>query len=54
MIYLGYTIVFFMLLSALAGAMIQMSFALDEADIPGFSVWTSIACVIAGLPIMLW
>ncbi len=54
MIYLGYATFFLMLLLALCGAMIQMSTALDEADIQGFSVWTSIACVIAGLPTILW
>lgn len=53
MFYLGYSIFCMMVLLALFGAMIQMSLALDEADIQGFSVWTSIACVIAGLPVML-
>ncbi|MEC4817914.1 MAG: hypothetical protein SAK29_32280 [Scytonema sp. PMC 1069.18] len=54
MVYLGYAALFVLLLTGMLGSMYQMSAALDEADIPSFSIWTSIACVIAGIPTMLW
>lgn len=54
MINLGYAALFVLLLFALLGAITQMSVALDEADVERFSIWTSIASVIAGLPIFLW
>ncbi len=54
MINLGYAAFFVLLLAALLLAIKQMSIALDEVDIEGFTLWTSIASVIAGLPIMLW
>ncbi|BAY10493.1 hypothetical protein [Calothrix sp. NIES-2098] len=54
MIYLGYGSLFIVMLAALLAAMFQMSAALDEADIGRFSIWTGIASVIAGLPMMLW
>ncbi|WP_193198679.1 hypothetical protein [Nostoc sp. MG11] len=54
MINLGYLAFFVLLLAALLLAIKQMSIALDEVDIEGFTLWTSIASVIAGLPIMLW
>lgn len=38
------------LLIALTAAMNQMRAALDDADIGGFLIWTSIASVIAGIP----
>ena len=49
-----YVTFFVLLLGALLGAITQMSIALDEADVERFSIWTSIASVIAGLPIFLW
>ncbi|MBW4685461.1 hypothetical protein [Komarekiella delphini-convector] len=54
MINLGYVAFFVLLLAALLLAIKQMSVALDEVDIERFTLWTSIASVIAGLPIMLW
>lgn len=54
MINLGYAAFFVLLLAALLLAIKQMSIALDEVDLEGFTLWTSIASVIAGLPIMLW
>uniref|UniRef100_B8HX35 Uncharacterized protein n=1 Tax=Cyanothece sp. (strain PCC 7425 / ATCC 29141) TaxID=395961 RepID=B8HX35_CYAP4 len=35
---------------ALIGALWQISTALDEADLDGLLIWTSIATVIAALP----
>ncbi|WP_166507503.1 hypothetical protein [Nostoc sp. 106C] len=54
MINLGYASLFIVILAALLAAMTQMGVALDEADIGRFSIWTGIASVIAGLPMMLW
>ncbi|MDZ8053319.1 MAG: hypothetical protein RMX68_025835 [Aulosira sp. ZfuVER01] len=54
MINLGYASLFIVMLAALLAAMAQMSLALDEADIGRFSIWTGIASVIAGLPMILW
>ncbi len=54
MINLRYAAFFVLVLAGLLGAIAQMSTALDEADIERFSIWTSIASVIAGLPIFLW
>jgi hypothetical protein len=46
---------FFTLLSAsLFSVMQQMSVALDEVDIESFILWSGVAAVIAGLPVMLW
>ena len=50
---LGYVAFFVLLLVALVEAITQMSVALDEADVERFSIWTSIACVIAGIPTFL-
>jgi SNF family Na+-dependent transporter len=52
--FLLYFAFFVLLLFAQLGTMTQMSAALDEADVERFSIWTSIASVIAGLPIFLW
>ena len=54
MMNLLYVAFFVLLLGALLGAITQMSVALDEADVERFSIWTSIASVIAGIPIFLW
>ncbi|MEH2257349.1 hypothetical protein [Nostoc sp.] len=51
---LEYFAFFILLLAALLLAIRQMSVALDEIDIERFTLWTGIASVIAGLPIMLW
>ena len=45
---------FVLLLFALLGAMTQISVALDEADVERFTIWTSIASVVARLPMFLW
>ena len=45
---------FVLLLGALLGAISEMTVAVDEADVQSFSIWTSIAFVIAGIPIFLW
>lgn len=42
-----------LLLLGLLGAIAQMRKALDNADIQGFSLWTSIAAILAGLPMFL-
>jgi hypothetical protein len=54
MLFLKYFIFFSVLLVALLSALHQMSLALDEANIERFTLWTSIASFIAGLPMMLW
>ncbi|MBN3895094.1 MAG: hypothetical protein V7L14_04455 [Nostoc sp.] len=51
---LEYFTFFVLLLAALLLAIRQMSVALDEVDIERFTLWTGIASVIAGLPIILW
>ncbi|MDF5706834.1 MAG: hypothetical protein PUP90_03900 [Nostoc sp. S4] len=51
---LEYFAFFVLLLTALLLAIKQMSVALDEVDIERFTLWTSIASVIAGLPSILW
>ncbi|MCC5666718.1 hypothetical protein LC653_23210 [Nostoc sp. CHAB 5784] len=51
---LEYFAFFILLLAALLLAIRQMSIALDEVDIERFTLWTGIASVIAGLPIILW
>ncbi len=51
---LEYFAFFVLLLIALLLAIKQMSVALDEIDIERFTLWTGIASVIAGLPIILW
>ncbi|WGV28224.1 hypothetical protein [Halotia branconii] len=43
-----------LLLAALLSAIKQMSLALDEGNLERFTLWTSIASFIAGLPIILW
>ena len=50
----GYLAFFVLLLTALVLAIKEMSVAFDEVDIERFTLWTGIASVIAGLPIMLW
>jgi multidrug transporter EmrE-like cation transporter len=50
----GYATLFIVMLAALLAALAQMGMALDEADIGRFSIWTGIASVIAGLPMILW
>lgn len=54
MVNFRYFALFVVILAALISAIRQMSIALDEVDIEGFTLWTSIASVIAGLPMMLW
>ncbi len=54
MILVRYFALFFLLLAALLSALRQMSLALDEGNLERFTLWTSIASFIAGLPIMLW
>lgn len=49
-----YASLFIVMLAALLAALAQMGMALDEADIGRFSIWTGIASIIAGLPMMLW
>ncbi|MEH2247855.1 hypothetical protein [Nostoc sp.] len=51
---LEYLTFFVLLLAALLLAIKQMSVALDEVDIERFTLWTGVASVIAGLPIILW
>ncbi|WP_392530794.1 hypothetical protein [Nostoc sp. C117] len=51
---LQYFAFFILLLAALLLAIRQMSVALDELDIARFTLWTGIASVIAGLPMILW
>ncbi|MFN6484803.1 MULTISPECIES: hypothetical protein [unclassified Nostoc] len=51
---LQYFAFFVLLLVMLLLAIKQMSVALDEVDIERFTLWTGIASVIAGLPIILW
>jgi len=54
MITLKYFAFFVLLLAALLSAIQQMSLALDEGNLELFTLWTSVASVIAGLPIVLW
>ncbi|MEH2181468.1 hypothetical protein [Nostoc sp.] len=51
---LEYLAFFVLLLTALLLAIKQMSVALDELDVERFTLWTGIASVIAGIPIILW
>lgn len=51
---LEYLAFFVLLLAALLLAIKQMSVALDEVDIERFTLWTGVASIIAGLPIILW
>jgi hypothetical protein len=45
---------FIVLFASLLLAMKEMSIALDEVEIESFILWTGVASVIAGLPVMLW
>ncbi|BAY90215.1 hypothetical protein FDUTEX481_07618 [Tolypothrix sp. PCC 7601] len=54
MIVFRYFAFFLVLLVALLSSLKQMSLALDEGNLERFTLWTSIASFIAGLPIMLW
>lgn len=54
MIALKYLAFFVLLLAALLSAIKQMSLALDEGNLERFTLWTSVASLIAGLPIILW
>ncbi|BBD60358.1 hypothetical protein NIES2109_31550 [Nostoc sp. HK-01] len=54
MIALKYFAFFVLLLAALLSAIRQMSLALDEGNLERFTLWTSVASLIAGLPIILW
>ncbi|BAY14054.1 hypothetical protein [Calothrix sp. NIES-2098] len=45
---------FFLILTVLMLTFNEMSLALDESDIESFSLWTGIAAVIAGLPIIFY
>ncbi|HYX13783.1 MAG TPA: hypothetical protein VE944_05315 [Nostoc sp.] len=51
---LEYLAFFVLLLAALLLAIKEMSVALDEVDVERFTLWTGVASVIAGLPIILW
>jgi hypothetical protein len=51
---LEYLAFFVLLMIALLLAIKQMSVALDEVDVERFTLWTGVASVIAGLPIILW
>lgn len=42
-----------LLLLALLGALVKMRDALEAADVEGFSLWTCVAAIIAGLPMFL-
>jgi hypothetical protein len=54
MINFQFPVLFVLLLFALLGAITQISVALDEADVERFTIWTSIASVVAGLPMFFW
>ncbi|MBD2214049.1 hypothetical protein H6G27_29910 [Nostoc linckia FACHB-104] len=45
---------FFLILTVLILIFNEMSVALDEFDIERFSLWTGIAAVIAGLPVIFY
>ncbi len=45
---------FVVLLVGMLASFSQMSSALEDADIPKFSLWTLVATVIASLPSLLW
>ncbi len=49
-----YGAIFLLLLVALIISLRQMSWALDDADIEQFSIWTGIASIIATIPMVLW
>lgn len=53
MIAFRYFAVFVLLLAALLSALNKMRLALDEGNLEKFTIWTSVASVIAGLPILL-
>ena len=50
---LEYLAFFVLLLTSLLLAIKEMSIALDEV-VERFTLWTGVASVIAGLPIILW
>ncbi|MBD2450992.1 hypothetical protein H6G76_28455 [Nostoc sp. FACHB-152] len=54
MIAFRYFTVFVLILVALLSAIQQMSLALDEGNLEQFTLWTSIASLVAGLPMLLW
>ncbi|MBD2523659.1 hypothetical protein GJB62_13610 [Nostoc sp. ATCC 53789] len=54
MIAVRYFAFFVLLLAGLLSAIKQMSLALDEGNLEQFTLWTGIASIIAGLPIILW
>jgi hypothetical protein len=54
MIVVKYILLLSFLLGALLASLFQMGYALDEADIERFSVWTFVATIIASLPSLLW
>lgn len=43
-----------LLAASLFSIMRQMSMALDDVDIERFILWTGVASVMAGLPMILW
>ncbi|QIR35424.1 hypothetical protein HCG51_00775 [Tolypothrix sp. PCC 7910] len=45
---------FFLILTVMILTLNEMSLALDEFDIESFSLWTGIAAVIAGLPMIFY
>jgi hypothetical protein len=54
MIVVKYILLLCFLLGGLLASLFQMGYALDEADIERFSMWTFVATVIASLPSLLW
>ncbi|MEH2198254.1 hypothetical protein [Nostoc sp.] len=54
MIALKYFAFFVLLLAGLLSAIKQMSLALDEGNLEQFTLWTGVASLIAGLPIIIW
>ncbi|MBD2439692.1 hypothetical protein [Nostoc sp. FACHB-110] len=54
MIAFRYFAFFVLLLAALLSAIKQMSLALDDGNLEQFTLWTSVASFLAGLPLILW
>jgi hypothetical protein len=54
MIVVKYILLLGFLLGGLLASLFQMGYALDEADIERFSMWTFVATIIASLPSLMW
>ncbi|MEA5569671.1 hypothetical protein [Calothrix sp. UHCC 0171] len=54
MISFKYVFLLSFILGAMLASLFQMGYALDEADIERFSIWTFVATVLASLPSILW